>query len=49
MVVLNPENEASKVEIRDDFSRNTSEEETKRIIDNVSRVILAFYRRKAAE
>lgn len=49
MVILSMENEASKVEIRDDFSRNTSEEETKRIIDNASRAILTFYRRKAAE
>ncbi len=49
MVLLSTENKANKVEIRDDFSKNASEEDVKRIIDNVSRTILAFYRRKAAE
>lgn len=48
MVLLSTNTGENKVEVRDDFSKNASEEEIKNIVDNVSRIILAFYKRKTA-
>lgn len=48
MVLLSTNTGENKVEVRDDFSKNTSEEEVKKIIDNVSRIVFAFYKRKTA-
>lgn len=48
MVLLKENKGENKIEVRDDFSKNASEEEIKNIVDNVSRIILAFYKRKTA-
>lgn len=48
MVLLKENKGENKIEIRDDFSKDASGEEIKNIVDNVSRIILAFYKRKTA-